>query len=137
MPKITKEEVKAICDAELPLVSILGAEVESIDDGEASVSLASHPKLLRPGGTISGPAMMAIADYAFYVALPSKIGPESMAVTSNLTFSFLRRPEPKSLLARAKLIKLGKRLAFGDVVIYSQGEAEPVAHATCTYALPG
>jgi len=136
MSKITKEEVKAICESELPLVSILGAEIESIDDGEASVSLASQPKLLRPGGTISGPAMMAIADYAFYIALLSKIGPEPMAVTSNLTFSFLRRPAPEGLLARAKLIKLGKRLAFGDVFIYSQGEREPVAYATCNYALP-
>ena len=136
MPKVTKEEVKAICDAELPLVSILGAEIKSIGQGEASVSLAAQQKLLRPGGTISGPAMMAIADYAFYIALLSKIGLEPMAVTSNLTINFLRKPAAKELVAKAKVVKLGRRLAFGDVFIFSEGQEDAVAHATCTYALP-
>ncbi len=136
MPKVTQEQVKAICDAELPLVSILGAQIESIGEGEASVSLPPQEKLMRPGGTISGPAMMAIADYAFYIALLSQIGPEPMAVTSNLTINFLKKPDPKTLVAKAKVVKLGRRLAFGDVFIFSEGLQDAVAHATCTYALP-
>ena len=136
MPKVTPEQVKAICDSELPLVSILGAEIDSIGEGEASVSLPPQENLMRPGGTVSGPAMMAIADYAFYVAVMSRIGPKSMAVTSSLTINFLRKPASAKLVAKAQLIKQGRRLAYGDVFIYSAGLEDPVAHATCTYALP-
>jgi len=136
MPMITKQEVQAICESDLPLVSILGAQIESIGDGKATVRLPYKHDLVRPGGTVSGPAMMAIADYAFFISLLSKIGPESMAVTSNLTCNFLRKPEPKDLEARSIILKLGKRLAFGEVFIFSDGQDEPVAHVTCTYSIP-
>ena len=136
MAAITKEEVQALCDSDLPLVSILGAEIEEIGDGEAAVRLPYKQDLVRPGGTVSGPAMMAIADYAFYVAVMSRLGLVSMAVTTNLTCNFLRKPAPKTLWAKARILKLGKRLAYGEVHIYSEGDLEPVAHATCTYSLP-
>jgi uncharacterized protein (TIGR00369 family) len=91
---------------------------------------------LRPGGTISGPTMMALTDFAMYVAILASIGPVPLAVTTNLNINFLRKPAQRDLIAEAKLIKLGKRLAVGDVAIYSDGEDEMVAHATSTYSIP-
>jgi len=91
---------------------------------------------LRPGGTISGPTMMALTDFAMYVAVLASVGPVPLAVTTSLNINFLRKPAQRDLIAEAKLIKLGKRLAVGDVVIYSDGEEEMVAHATATYSIP-
>jgi uncharacterized protein (TIGR00369 family) len=91
---------------------------------------------LRPGGTISGPTMMALTDFSMYVAILASIGPVALAVTTNLNINFLRKPAQRDLIAEVKLIKLGKRLAVGDVAIYSDGEDEMVAHATATYSIP-
>ena len=93
-------------------------------------------KSLRPGGTISGPTLMALADFAIYVAILASIGAVPQAVTTNLNINFVRRPAQRDLIAQARLIKLGRRLAVGEVSIYSDGEDEMVAHATATYALP-
>jgi uncharacterized protein (TIGR00369 family) len=92
--------------------------------------------LLRPGGTISGPTMMALADTATYVAVLASIGPVALAVTTSLNINFLRKPEPRALVAECRLIKLGKRLAVGDVAIRSEGSEPLVAHATSTYSIP-
>jgi uncharacterized protein (TIGR00369 family) len=91
---------------------------------------------LRPGGTISGPTMMALADFAMYVAVLAAIGPVPLAVTTNLNINFLRKPVPGDLVAEARLLKIGKRLATGEVTIRSDGETEPVAHVTSTYSIP-
>lgn len=91
---------------------------------------------LRPGGTISGPTMMGLTDFAMYVAILASIGPVPLAVTTNLNINFLRRPEQRDLIAEVKLIKLGKRLAVGEVEIFSEGLDEMVAHATATYSIP-
>jgi uncharacterized protein (TIGR00369 family) len=91
---------------------------------------------LRPGGTISGPTMMALTDFAMYVAILASVGPVALAVTTNLNINFLRKPAQRDLIAEVKLIKLGKRLAVGDVAIYSDGEDDMVAHATSTYSIP-
>lgn len=93
-------------------------------------------KSLRPGGTISGPTMMGLADFAIYVTILGTIGPEALAVTTNLSINFLRRPAQRDLIAETRLIKLGKRLAVGEVEIYSEGQDEMVAHATATYSIP-
>src|SRR4051794_39421117 len=93
-------------------------------------------KSLRPGGTISGPTMMGLTDFAMYVAVLASIGPVPLAVTANLTINFLRKPTPRDLIAEARLIKLGERLAVGEVEIYCDGEDEMVAHATSTYSIP-
>ena len=95
-----------------------------------------HEDTISPGGTISGPTMMELADFAMYVAVFSAVGPMPLAVTTNLNINFLRKPAPADLLADAKLLKVGKRLAVGEVAIYSDGLAEPVAHVTSTYSLP-
>jgi uncharacterized protein (TIGR00369 family) len=97
---------------------------------------AYSDKFLRPGGTISGPTMMAMTDFAMYVAILASIGPVPLAVTTNLNINFLRKPEPRDLVAEARLMKLGKRLAVGEVMIWSDGEEEMVAHATSTYSIP-
>ena len=91
---------------------------------------------LRPGGTISGPTMMGLTDFAMYVAILASIGPVPLAVTTNLNINFLRKPLQRDLIAEARLIKLGKRLAVGEVQIYCDGEDEMVAHATSTYSIP-
>jgi uncharacterized protein (TIGR00369 family) len=92
---------------------------------------------LRPGGTVSGPTMMGLADVAVYAALLSRIGPVALAVTINLNINFLRKPSADAdLLARAEMLKVGKRLGVGEVYISSAGSTEPVAHATITYSIP-
>jgi uncharacterized protein (TIGR00369 family) len=93
-------------------------------------------KSLRPGGTISGPTMMGLTDFAMYVAVLASVGPVPLAVTTNLNINFLRKPARNDLIAECRLIKLGKRLAVGDVEIYSDGEDQMVAHATSTYSVP-
>jgi acyl-coenzyme A thioesterase PaaI-like protein len=91
---------------------------------------------LRPGGTISGPALVWLADLSFYLLLMGRLGPVAAAVTTNLTINFMRKPEPADLLGEGRLMKLGRALAVGDFTIWSEGEQEPVAHATLTYSLP-
>ena len=91
---------------------------------------------IRPGGTISGPTMMELADFAMYVAVFSAIGPQPLAVTTNLNINFLRKPAQADLIAEARLMKVGKRLAVGEVTIYSDGSSDAVAHVTSTYSIP-
>ena len=98
--------------------------------------MQAGPRHIRPGGTLSGPTMMSLADVALYVAILAHIGPVGLAVTTNLTFNFLRKPEPRDLIAECQLLKLGARLAVGEVSLFSDGVAEPVCHATGTYSIP-
>jgi uncharacterized protein (TIGR00369 family) len=94
-------------------------------------------RMLRPGGTVSGPTLMALADCAMYVVLLSAIGPVALAVTTNLNINFLRRGAPgRDLLAAARLLKLGNRLAVGEINLLSDTSPEPIAHVTATYSIP-
>lgn len=103
----------------------------------AVVRMAQDPRANRPGGTIMGPAMFKLADFTIYAALLAELGAGALpAVTTSMTINFLSRPEPADLLAHARLIKLGRRLAVGEVEIHSDGKPDMVAHATSTYALP-
>jgi uncharacterized protein (TIGR00369 family) len=113
-----------------------GLTIEEVGHGGSRVRQAYRPTLLRPGGTISGPAMMALADFAMYVAVLASIGPVPLAVTTSLNINFLRRPGPADLIAECRLLKLGKRLAVGEVGIRSDGMDAVVAHATSTYSIP-
>ncbi len=110
--------------------------IEEVGPMSATVRLNYHPDHLRPGGTISGPTMFALSDLALYVAILHEIGRVELAVTTNVSINFLRRPEPRDLVGRAKLMKLGKRLAVGEVALYSPGDPDMVAHATGTYSIP-
>jgi uncharacterized protein (TIGR00369 family) len=110
--------------------------IEDVWHGGCRVRRRFNEKSLRPGGTISGPTMMALTDFSMYVAVLASIGPVPLAVTTSLNINFLRKPSQRDLIAEVRLIKLGKRLAVGDVEIYSDGEEEMMAHATSTYSIP-
>lgn len=110
--------------------------IEAVGPMSAAVRLRYHPDSLRPGGTISGPAMFALADVALYVAILYEIGPVALAVTTNVSINFLRKPETVDLIGNARLIKLGKRLAVGEVALVSEGRPDLVAHAVGTYSIP-
>ena len=111
-----------------------------IESADGSISLLRQrysEKMLRPGGTVSGPTLMALADFAMYVVLLSAIGPIGLAVTTNLNINFLRKGLPgHDVLAAARLLKLGKRLAVGEVNLLSGTSPDPIAHATSTYSIP-
>lgn len=136
--KMTAAEVSAFLDQEFPQIHTLGRiyEVESVGPLCATMRLRYHASQVRPGGTISGPAMMTLTDLVMYVAILAQIGPEALTVTTNLAIDFLRKPEQKDLIAKCELVKLGKRLAVGRVEIYSDGSDAMVAHATSTYSIP-
>jgi uncharacterized protein (TIGR00369 family) len=104
--------------------------------GGCRVRLGYSPSSLRPGGTISGVAMMTLADVTMYVAVLASVGWKPLAVTTNLNINFLRKPPPGALIAHCRLLKLGQRLAVGDVNISSEEGADLVAHATSTYSIP-
>lgn len=112
------------------------AKVEELDARRVRLRLPYKDDYLRPGGTMSGPTLMALADTAMYFLVLANVGLTIHAVTTSLHISFLRRPEPRDLVAEASLLKLGKKLAVGDVRIYSDGQDEPVAQATCSYSVP-
>jgi uncharacterized protein (TIGR00369 family) len=111
-------------------------EIDAVEHRYARLRCFYRPEHLRPGGTISGPTMMTLADLALYVAILASIGPVALAVTTHLSINFLQKPEPKDLIAECRLIKLGKRLAVGEVALRSEGETEMCAHATGTYSIP-
>jgi uncharacterized protein (TIGR00369 family) len=113
-----------------------GLTIEETWHGGARVRQAFDAQSIRPGGTISGPTMMALADFAMYVGVLASIGPVPLAVTTNLNINFLRKPGARDLIAVCRLLKLGKRLAVGEVLIHSDGDEEPVAHVTSTYSIP-
>jgi len=140
MPVVmTVNELERFLAAEFPQAfhPASGLSIEAVWDGGGRVRQAYSEASVRPGGSISGPTMMALADVAMYVAVLASIGPVPLAVTTNLSINFLRKPGAADLLAEAKLMKLGKRLAVGEVAIRSAGGVELVAHATSTYSIPG
>ena len=136
MSAITIEDFNRVTQEQLPLVEMLGFVVEKLDYGQCIVRAVYKEDFLRPGGTVSGPIMMALADYAMWGAIMSRTERLEMAVTSNLNINFLVRPEPGDIVALAKVIKLGKRLAVGTVELFGIGHQDLVAHVTCTYSLP-
>ena len=133
----TLDELRAYLAEIFPEVWKRGdLKIEELAPMSATLRLVHHPRHLRPGGTISGPAMFALCDVALYVAILGEIGRVEHAVTTNVSINFLRKPAPADLIGRAKLIKLGKRLAVGEVALFSEGESDMVAQATGTYSLP-
>ena len=132
------DELGRFLAAEFPQVfnAASGLSIEEVWHGGGRVRQSYQAQFIRPGGTISGPAMMALADFAMYVGVLASIGPVSLAVTTNLNINFLRKPGGRDLIAECRLLKLGKRLAVGEVNIYSDGLDEPVAHVTSTYSIP-
>jgi len=135
--QMTVAELQSFLVREFPQMKPMGMVIESFDG--VMLRLSSHvgEAQLRPGGTVSGPAMMALADCAAYLLLLGQIGPVALAVTTNLNINFLRKPEPVGLYAEARMLKRGKSLAIMEVGIFSTAVTDgPVAHATLTYAIP-
>jgi uncharacterized protein (TIGR00369 family) len=137
-PALNAEQIADLLHQEFPQAFYegCGLTLERVDYGSVRVRRHFHEDYVRPGGTISGPTMMELADFAMYVAVFSAVGAQPLAVTTNLTINFLRKPAPADLIAEAKLLKVGKRLAVGEVALYSDGQEEPVAHVTSTYSIP-
>ena len=138
MPRITPEEIHEMSRDQLPWANDMGFAVEQIGEGTCRVRLAYKPAFVRPGGTVAGPLLMGLADFAMYVAVLSMIGRVDLAVTTNLTCNFLRRPKPRDVIGEARLLKLGKRLAVGEDSLFTEREEGegPVAHVTSTYSIP-
>jgi len=112
-------------------------QVVSVEAQAATVRHDIGFEELRPGGTVSGPVLMAVADVALYVAILGEIGIVPLTVTTNLNINFLRKPAAnQAILAKARLIKVGRTLVVGEVSLYSEGQTEPVAHAVGTYSVP-
>jgi acyl-coenzyme A thioesterase PaaI-like protein len=111
--------------------------VEEVGNSSATVKRSIGVDELRPGGTVSGSVLMAVADVALYVAILGAIGIVPLAVTTSFTMNFLRKPSAdQSIVAVSKLMKVGKTLAIGEVALYSEGDLVPVAHAVGTYSIP-
>ncbi len=130
----SKEEIAAFIAQEFPQTRIV---VERVGDQQATISQAVDHSDLRPGGTVSGPTLMAIADVALYVAVLGVIGIVPLTVTTSLTINFLRKPQAhRRIIGECRLMKVGKTLAIGEVSLYSEGSCDAVAHVVGTYSIP-
>jgi uncharacterized protein (TIGR00369 family) len=135
---LTAEEMERRLRAEFPETfhTVSGLSIVDVDHGSACVRLEPTKTAVRPGGTVSGPTLMMLTDVAMYVAVLATYGWVPLAVTTSLNINFLLKPPPARLDARCRLIKFGKRLAVGDVEVWSQALPGMVAHATSTYSIP-
>jgi len=136
-PALGAREFQRLLHSQMPQTVKAGVTVEEMRHGLCRLRLPPNEDMIRPGGTVSGPSMFALADVALFGAVLSMIGPVALAVTSSMTINFLRKPAIQALVAEARIIRLGRRLAYGEVTLWSEGEEEPVAHATGSYAIPG
>jgi uncharacterized protein (TIGR00369 family) len=136
--KMSLMELESFLLSEFPQVFKAGnVSIESADGVTCLLRQRYSEQMLRPGRSISGPTLMGLADCAMYVVLLSAIGPVSLAVTVNLNINFLRKGVPgHDVLAAARLLKLGKRLAVGEINLLSGTSPDPIAHATSTYSIP-
>lgn len=130
----TKEEITRFFASEFPTSRCV---VNSVGDAGATITYPVRADDLRPGGTVAGPVLMAVADIALYVAILGEIGIVPLTVTTSLNVNFLRKPAAdQDIVAVCKLIKLGRALAVGEVSLYSSGSEALVAHAVGTYSIP-
>lgn len=134
-PVMSLEDLRTFMKREFPQLDE-SFEIVSIDAGSATMHLHADDQHLRPGGTVSGPSLFALADVAAYAAILGHIGPVALAVTTNLNINFLRKANPGTLEAIARILKLGKRLAVLDISMTSSETGELIAHATATYSIP-
>ncbi len=134
-PKLNADEVFAFLEEVFPAVTGRFRVLE-LSPMRVRIRRETTAADIRPGGTVSGPAMFEAVDCGFYVALMAMIGREALTVTTNATINFLNKPEPTALICEARILKLGKLLATGDATVWSEGGTKPVAHATLTYAIP-
>ena len=133
---VSAEEMTSFLDEVFPQVKGQFG-IDHLDEDRLVMRLFASDQHLRPGGTVSGPALFALADVAAYVATMSRIGKEALAVTTNCSIDFMRKPVAGvDVVAHARVLKLGKALSVTDVLLYSDGQREPVARASLTYSIP-
>jgi uncharacterized protein (TIGR00369 family) len=135
MLALDARQLDAFLQDRFPQAAAFGARIESVTEDKVRALLAVSDRHLRPGATVSGPALMALADFAMYVLLLSRIGPVELAVTTSFNINFMRKPKG-DVVAEARLMKLGRSLAVGEVSLFADGSADLIAHATITYAIP-
>ena len=137
-PVLTPDEVNELLARVYPELNAQLGSYDAVDifAGGCTVRLNADERHLRPGGTVSGPSLFTLADIGGYVCVLSHAGPDVLSVTTNLNINFLRKPAQADLIADARLMKVGKRLAVGEVVLTSAGSDDPVAHVTATYSIP-
>jgi uncharacterized protein (TIGR00369 family) len=133
---ITAEDFLAVLHASMPETHTLDLRIDRLVRGAMVVRLAHDDRRLRPGGTISGPTLFMFADLALYGITMSIVGREPLAVTTDVTIHFLRKPRPAALVCTAKVLKAGKRLVIGSAEVVTEGDSEPVAHVVGTYSVP-
>ncbi len=134
--QMTIDELMVFLDREFPQVT--GEfTIEELGEMRARIRLNVQERHLRPGGTVSGPSIFALADVSVYMAVLAMIGPVGLAVTTNCSIDFMRKPAAQAdLIAECRLLKLGRVLAVGEVLIFSEGLDKPVARASMTYSIP-
>jgi len=135
MPKMTADEIEDFMKKSFPQAR-MPIDIEELRDGFLRIRVTVTDQHLRPGATVSGPTLMTISDTAMYYLVLGMIGPVALALTTNLNINFLRAPKLGDVIAEAEMLKLGKRLAVGQITLYSAGSDDPVAHATVTYSIP-
>jgi uncharacterized protein (TIGR00369 family) len=137
-PALTRKELLERLRIEFPDAghAVGDFEIEELWRGGCRLRQRYDQRVLRPGGTLSGATMMALGDFAMYLAVLSAIGWVPLAVTTNLTINFLTKPPARDLIAQARLLKLGRKLAVGEVAIHADGVEGMVAHVTSTYSIP-
>ncbi|WP_421581086.1 PaaI family thioesterase [Shinella sp. M31] len=137
-PIMTPEALNRFLEADFPQLHTDGKvfEVMTVGPGTITMRLMPNERHLRPGGTISGPTLFALADVGAWCAVLAHIGPVALAVTTNLNINFLRKPEPEPLSCTCRILKLGKRLAVVEASIFGADDTDLVAHATATYSIP-
>ena len=134
---LTALEVQTLIRGGLPMAEDIDLRIDRLDEEGVLARVPFHAKLVRPGGTLSGPTIMALGDAAMYAVILAQLDNVEMAVTSNLNINFLSKPKPEDLLAEAKILKLGRRQVVCEVSVYSvSNQEELVAHVTGTYVLP-
>lgn len=137
-PQMTASELASYLAREFPQINREGRRfvIEATDVHYARMRMIYHDEQLRPGGTISGPAMFELADVTMYAAVLAAIGPVPLAVTTSMNINFMRKPAARDMIAECRLLKLGRRLAVGEIALTSEGQDEMAAHATATYSIP-
>jgi uncharacterized protein (TIGR00369 family) len=136
MPVMTPADLMVFLDKEFPQAATAGMVIEHLGDRTIRLRLPTNEQHLRPGGTVSGPTLVWLADVGFYLLILGQLGPVALAVTTNLNINFMRKPEATHLIGEGRLLKLGRSLAVGDFTIWNDGNQEPVAHVTMTYSIP-
>lgn len=137
-PVMTANDVMQFLKHEFPQSKNLtqSISIERLEPGEVSIAFEATDDHLRPGGTVSGPTLFWLSDLGGYICILSHIGPEALAVTTNININFMRKAAPGVLVTRARILKLGKKLMVFDVEICTRGTSDIIAHATGTYAIP-